>query len=145
MARIFALAGHASSDASISHLLSAEDHPEFTECSDAVLENFLDGLIIDRRGSRPNVQADNPGPAPPRLTNNMILKKVRIALELREEHILDIMKAADFPLSKAELGGLLRKPGTRQYKPCGEQLLRNFLFGLGKIRRNRGPVAPPTE
>ena len=72
-------------------------------------------------------------------------RKIRIALELREQHILDIMKAADFPLSKAELGGLLRRPGTRQYKPCGEQLLRNFLFGLGKMRRSRGPVAPPTE
>jgi uncharacterized protein YehS (DUF1456 family) len=70
------------------------------------------------------------------MNNNDILKKLRIALELKDTDILDILKLAEFELSKTELSALFRSPDHRNYKECGDQILRNFLNGL--IIRNRG-------
>src|SRR5512143_2047804 len=70
------------------------------------------------------------------MTNNDILKKLRIALELKDTDIIDILKLADFEITKSELSALFRNPDHRNYKECGDQILRNFLNGL--IIRNRG-------
>ena len=70
------------------------------------------------------------------LTNNDILKKLRIALELKDTDIIEILKLADFEITKSELSALFRTPDHRNYKECGDQILRNFLNGL--IIRNRG-------
>jgi len=70
------------------------------------------------------------------MTNNDILKKLRIALELKDTDIIDILKLADFDVSKSELSALFRKEDHKNYKECGDQLLRRFLNGL--IIRNRG-------
>ena len=72
------------------------------------------------------------------LTNNDILKKIRVALELKDEDIIHILKLADFEVSKSELNALFRKPDHPNYKECGDQLLRNFLNGL--ITYKRGPM-----
>jgi uncharacterized protein YehS (DUF1456 family) len=64
------------------------------------------------------------------LTNNDILKKLRVALNLRDEDIIQILKLAEFEISKSELGAIFRKEDHPNYKPCGDQLLRNFLNGL---------------
>jgi uncharacterized protein YehS (DUF1456 family) len=70
------------------------------------------------------------------MTNNDILKKLRIALELKDTDIIEILKLSDFEITKAELSALFRNPDHRNYKECGDQILRNFLNGL--IIRNRG-------
>lgn len=70
------------------------------------------------------------------MTNNDILKKLRIALELKESDFMEIFRLADFEISKAELSALFRKEGHRNYRECGDQILRHFLDGL--IIRNRG-------
>jgi uncharacterized protein YehS (DUF1456 family) len=72
------------------------------------------------------------------LTNNDILKKLRVALSLRDEDIIEILKLADFEVSKSELTALFRKEDHPNYKPCGDQLLRNFLNGL--VTYKRGPM-----
>ena len=72
------------------------------------------------------------------LTNNDILKKLRIALELKDEDIIHILKLADFTVSKSELSALFRKDDHPNYVACGDQLLRNFLQGL--IIYKRGPM-----
>jgi uncharacterized protein YehS (DUF1456 family) len=72
------------------------------------------------------------------LTNNDILKKIRVALELKDEDIVHILKLSDFEVSKSELNALFRKPDHPNYKECGDQLLRNFLNGL--ITYKRGPM-----
>jgi uncharacterized protein YehS (DUF1456 family) len=64
------------------------------------------------------------------MTNNDILKKLRVALMLRDDEIVDILKLVDFRISKAEIGAFCRKEGHPKYKPCGDQVLRNFLNGL---------------
>ena len=75
------------------------------------------------------------------MDNNDILKKIRIALELKDSDIIEILKLADFEITKAELNALFRKEGHRNYKECGDQLLRRFLNGL--ITKKRGPRKPP--
>lgn len=72
------------------------------------------------------------------MTNNDILKKLRVALHLRNDEIIEIMKLVDFKVTPSELGALFRKEDHPNYKPCGDQFLRNFLNGL--IIKMRGPI-----
>jgi len=72
------------------------------------------------------------------LTNNDILKKLRVALELRDDDIIEILKLCDFEVSKTEINALFRKEDHPNYQKCGDQLLRNFLNGL--IIYKRGPM-----
>jgi uncharacterized protein YehS (DUF1456 family) len=70
------------------------------------------------------------------MKNNDILKKLRIALNLKDTDIIEILKLADFEISRTELSALFRNPDHKNYKECGDQILRRFLNGL--IIRNRG-------
>ena len=72
------------------------------------------------------------------LSNNDILKKLRVALQLRDEDVIQILKLVDFEMTKSELSALYRKPDHPNYKECGDQLLRNFLNGL--VIYKRGPM-----
>lgn len=74
------------------------------------------------------------------LSNNDILKKLRVALELRDEDVIKILKLVDFDISKSEINALYRNPEHPNFKPCGDQLLRNFLNGL--VIYKRGPMPP---
>jgi uncharacterized protein YehS (DUF1456 family) len=127
---IFALAHHEISPAHLMALLSKEDDPGFEECTDRELTFFLDGLIVDRRGPRADAPPARAATPPPRLTNNEVLKKIRIALELKEEDMLSIVKLGGMEISASELGALFRKEQHKNYKPAGDQLLRYFLRGL---------------
>jgi hypothetical protein len=64
------------------------------------------------------------------MTNNDIFKKLRVALQLRDDQIVDILQLVDFRISKAELGAFFRDPKHPKYMECGDQVLRNFLNGL---------------
>ena len=64
------------------------------------------------------------------MTNNDILKKLRVALHLRDDQIVEILKLVDFKTTKSELGAFFRKEDHPNYKECGDQILRNFLNGL---------------
>jgi uncharacterized protein YehS (DUF1456 family) len=99
----------------------------YLPCPDEVLAYFLDGLVIFKRGKNDNLPA-HPIDLP--VTNNMVLKKLRVAFELKEDDLHAILKAAEFPVSKPELSALFRKFGHSNYRTCGDQLLRNFLKGL---------------
>ena len=96
-------------------------------CSDRVLAHVLDGLIVHRRG-RPAGQPARP--VETRISNNVVLKKLRIAFELTDVDMHQIFVDAGFPVSKPELSALFRQAGHRNFRPCGDQLLRNFLKGL---------------
>lgn len=74
------------------------------------------------------------------MTNNDILKKLRVALKLKNTDIIDILKLVDFRISESELGALFRKEDHPNYKECGDQILRNFLNGL--VIHLRGPMDP---
>lgn len=111
----------------VSTYLLKEDEAGFVACPDEVLAHFLDGLVVFKRGkddSRPAQPVELP------MTNNLILKKLRVAFELKEEDLHNILRSVDFSISKPELSALFRKAGHNNYRPCGDQLLRNFLKGL---------------
>ncbi len=91
--------------------------------------SFLDGLIISRRGAQ-DPRPGSPKPESAALNNNLILRKLRIALELNDEAMLAILAKAEVQLSKSELSAMFRAEGHRNYKPCGDQILRNFIRGL---------------
>jgi uncharacterized protein YehS (DUF1456 family) len=108
-------------------LLKKEGEAGATECSNRVLALFLDGLVVDRRGrdeSRP------PRPLEKHVTNNVVLKKLRVAFELKDVDMHQILESAGFPVSKPEMSALFRQPGHKNFRLCGDQLLRNFLKGL---------------
>ena len=129
MAEIFTLSGHPVTQEKILPLLKNEEEKGFVACADALMEDFLSGLIIYKRG-RQEGKPERPAQATEPLTNNSILKKLRIALILQEGDMLDILQQAGNPVSKSELSALFRKAGHKNYKECGDQFLRNFLKGL---------------
>jgi len=86
----------------------------------------LNGLIVDKRGKK-----EGPQSVPEKqLNNNNILRKFKIALNLKDDDILEMLKLADFEISKHELSAFFRKPGQSQYRECKDQILRNFLQGM---------------
>ena len=126
MIAVFGCADHEVSREQISDWLKKEDDPAYQNCSDTQLAIFLNGLINDKRGKKEGVQHE----PEKRLTNNMIFKKLKIALNLKAEDVLEILGQVGFPLSKHELSAFFRKPGHKHYRECKDQVLRNFLQGL---------------
>ena len=129
MVEIFKLSEYEIARSDLIDLLKKEEEEGYVDCSDEVIVLFLDGLIIHKRGNGEMA----PGHVEKRdlpLTNNGILKKLRIALKFREDEMLSTLKLAGMCLSKSELSALFRKEGQRHYKECGDQILRNFLKGL---------------
>ena len=93
---------------------------------DKELAVFLNGFINLKRGKKEGVQ-----PKPEvALTNNMIFMKLRIALNMKAEDILDILEVVGISLSKYEIGAYFRKPENKNYKVCEDQLLCDFLNGV---------------
>ena len=128
MIEIFSLGGHKTTKDDILALLKPEGDKDLMLCSNQVMISFLDGLIIHKRGKQ-----DNKPETPQKqsnLNNNVILKKIRIALNFKEEDMLATFKLAGLEVSKAELSAIFRKLGHKNYKECGDQFVRNFLKGL---------------
>ncbi len=124
---IVKLAGFEISKADVIAFMKKEDEEGYLDCSDEIMAHFLDGLVIFKRG-KDDSRAPQAVELP--ITNNTVLKKLRVAFELKEEDMHAVLKAAEFPVSKPELSALFRKFGHSNYRTCGDQLLRNFLKGL---------------
>lgn len=136
LASLCELADYPVAPSLISACLLPEDDAGYQSCNDVLLAHVLEGLVFHKRGkdeSRP------PMPVAKRLSNNIVLKKLRVAFELRDDDIQAILQSADLPMTKAELGALFRAPGHKHYRECGDQILRNFLRGL--TLRERGCAA----
>ncbi len=126
MIAIFGLADHQVTREQISAWLKKDDDPACQKCSDRELAIFLNGLINDKRGKK-----EGPQPEPEkRLTNNIIFRKLKIALNLKAEDVLEIIGLVDVKMSKHELSAFFRKPGHSNYRDCKDQILRNFLMGM---------------
>ena len=100
-------------------------------CDDEMFESFLNGLITFKRGK----QEPKPGqPERPAIThehvNNLLLKKVKIALSLTSEDMIEILGLAGVTVTKGEIGAILRREGHKNYQVCGDRYARNFLKGL---------------
>lgn len=117
--------------------LKQEESEGYEAIPDVQMATFLNGLINARRGRR---EGDQPVPEK-RLTNNMVMMKLRIALNLQSDDIKAILLETGLNFSNHELTALFRKPGHKHFRTCEDQLLRNFLKGLqmrerGKLEEN---------
>ncbi|MDD2272679.1 MAG: DUF1456 family protein [Desulfuromonadaceae bacterium] len=137
MIEIFQLSGCTIEQSTLVKLLKKEEEDEFISCSNPLMSLFLDGFIVHKRGRRDS-QTEEPPKPDASLNNNAILKKLRIALDLKEDDMLATMKLAGVSISKSELSALFRNKGHKHYKECGDQFLRNFLQGL--TVKHRGVV-----
>jgi len=131
MVEIFALAGQEVTREQVGAWLKKDDDPAFQLCRDVELASFLNGLIIERRGKKEGVQ---PEPEQ-RLSNNIIFRKLKIALDLQAEDVIEILALAEVQISKHELSAFFRKPGHKNYRTCQDQILRNFLNGMQLMYR----------
>ena len=129
MIQIFKAAGREVGESAIAAFLKTADEDDYIPCSNPIMGFFLDGLIIYNRGQ----QEGSPAPAEKplaELSNNAILKKLRIALDLKEDDLVGIFRLAGIVITKHELTALFRKPGHKHYKACTDQLLRSFIKGV---------------
>ena len=113
--------------AEVPALLKKETDDGFVECSTPILAHFLDGLVIHCRGRNEQLP---PRPVEKRVNNNVVLKKLRVAFELKDVDMHQAFQDAGFAVSKPELSALFRKPDHANFRLCGDQMLRNFLKGL---------------
>jgi len=126
MMDIFDQANHPVTREQISDWLKKEDDPAYQNCSDTLLATFLNGLINDKRGHK---EGEQPVPEK-RLNNNIIFTKLKIALNLKADDILEILGLTGYRLSRHELSAFFRKQGHKHFRECKDQILRNFLKGL---------------
>ncbi len=130
---VFSQAGLSVTRGQVSDWLKKDDAPEQQPCDDRTLACFLNGLINEMRGKKEGPQSEPED----KLNNNIIFKKLKIALNLKAEDILRIIALADFSMSKHELSAFFRKQGHKHYKECQEQILRNFLHGIQIAYRDK--------
>lgn len=132
LVEIVELGGGSVTQAEMNAFIKREDEPGFVECRQNVMAHFLNGLIYLKRGK----DESRPPLAPELPTNNVVLKKLRVAFELKDEDILRMMNDPGLNISKSELSAFFRKEGHPNYRPAGDQLLRNFLKALTiKLRK----------
>ncbi|MEE9351183.1 MAG: DUF1456 family protein [Thiotrichaceae bacterium] len=123
---------HKATRADISDWLKKDDDPDYKKMPDTQLALFLNNFIEEKRGKKEGASAP---PLEKRLTNNMVFMKLKIALNLKAEDVLEILELSSFKLSKHELSAFYRKPGHKHYRACKDQVLRNFLQGLQQKHR----------
>ncbi|MBO1256109.1 DUF1456 family protein [Alteromonas sp. 5E99-2] len=115
-------------------IMKKEGEEGYLPCRDKIISLFLDGLIIKNRGKqegvKPTVLASGQ-----RLSNNEVLRKIRIAMSYKDDDMIDILALANFRIGKSEFSALFRKPDHRNYKAAGDQLVRNVLQGMVKKYR----------
>lgn len=127
LVRILALAEVDATPAQIEGWMKKEEEDGFQRCPDIVLSSLLNGLIYDKRGrdeSTPPLAAER------RLNNNIVLKKLRIAFSLKTDDILAILTEQQFRISMPEITAMMRAPDHKNFRECGDQVLRYFLRGL---------------
>ena len=140
---VVALGGATVTRPEISSYMLKEEEPGYTVCPHRVMAAFLDGLVTHRRGQKP----DAPRLPPEKLvTNNVVLKKLRVAFELTDGDLVAMMADTGCPVSKSELSALFRKPTHTNFRAAGDQFLRNFLRALTtRIRTDTPGISSSTS
>jgi uncharacterized protein YehS (DUF1456 family) len=126
MLKIFKHAAHEVSIEKLSNWLKKDEDEDFVGIYDIDLASFLNGFINEKRGKK---EGEQPKPEKT-LTNNIILRKLKIALDLKDVDVLDMLDLAGITFGKHELSAFFRKPSQKQYRLCKDQFLRNFLYGM---------------
>lgn len=133
---ILKLRGYKPERGEVAAIFDSQDLPEGEkgpDCSHQLMAHFLDGLIYYKRGKSKD---HPPRPIKTPVTNNMVLKKLRVAFKLREKDMHNTLELGGFSISKPEMSALFRREGHKNYRECGDQILRYFLKGLTERVRN---------
>ncbi|AEV33844.1 hypothetical protein Oweho_2886 [Owenweeksia hongkongensis DSM 17368] len=134
MIDLFAMGGAEVTRAQVSDWLKKELDDDYRDLDDRSLATFLNGLIVERRGPRADGMQMTPED---RLNNNIILKKIKIALDLKTDDILALFKSIDKKMGPHELSAFLRNHKQSQYRPFQDQYLRYFLTALQQKYRGK--------
>jgi uncharacterized protein YehS (DUF1456 family) len=126
MIELFALAESEVTRSTVSDWMKKDEDPNFIQLFDKDLACFLNGFIIDKRGKKDGQATVNEKS----LNNNIIFRKIKIALSFQDDDILEVLDLAGFRFSKHELSAFFRNPTQSQFRPCKDQVLRNFMLGL---------------
>lgn len=135
MMKLFHEGGYEATRAEISDWMKQDDDPAYVNCPDSRFAAFLNGLIVEKRGRR---DGEQPKPEQ-KLNNNMIFMKLKIAMNMKAEDVLEILKLSNFNISKHELSAFFRRPDHKHYRECKDQVLRNYLKGLQAKERPEQP------
>lgn len=128
MTELFASGGLNVTREQISQWLKKDDDSDFISIVDEKLAVFLNGFINEKRGKKEGQQAI----PEKRLSNNIILTKLKIALNLQAEQLIELLISVDFRISKPELSAFTRKVGHKHFRECKDQVLRNLLQAIDK-------------
>lgn len=126
MMTLFKKGGYEATRAEVSNWLKKDEDPDFQVLKDVMLATFLNGFIVDKRGKKDGEEPK----AEKRMNNNLVLRKLKIALTLDDTAMLEIFSLVGFHISKHEISAFFRKPDNSHYRDCKDQILRNFLVGL---------------
>ena len=106
--------------------LKKENDQGYLMMKDQTLAAFLNALIVEKRGRKDDQKIVHEK----RINNNVVLRKLKIALSMKDDDIIDVLKLVDLRVSKHEISAFFRNPKQSQYRLCKDQFLRNFLLGL---------------
>ena len=126
----YKLADYEMGEERLSNILKRRQDKGYEEASYEELGIFLDGLVLLKRGPSDKVADENETVA---LTNNLILKKIRVAMELKEPELVILFALGEVTLTKRQIGSLFRKEGGKNFKECSNELLMVFLDGLDEF------------
>ena len=130
MILLFAQGGKIVTRAEISSWMKKDDDEDYKALTDFDFSTFLNGFIVEKRGKK-----DGADPVPEKhLNNNIIFRKLKIALNLTDDGILEVFDRAELRISKGELSALFRHPDHKHFRPCKDQFLRNFLMCPSTVR-----------
>ena len=126
MVEIFILGGLSASHELLHKWQKKSDGPDNQNCKDLEFANFLNGLIIEKRGKKEGAEPK----LEKILTNNIIFRKLIIAFNLKADEVVNILELAGFQISKYELSALFRKPNHKNFRECKLKVLKSFLIGV---------------
>lgn len=133
MIDVFKQVDYSVSRSQVSNWLKKDEDPDFEPCKDFVMAIFLNGFICKHRGKKEGAQPE----IEQELTNNIIFRKLKIALDLKAEDVMELLALGEINISKHELSAFFRKPTHKHYRECKDQILRRFLQGLQQKHRSK--------
>ena len=133
---LFAPADIDLSEKDVANLLKTDYQPGFTAMPDYILLTFLNNLIEQQRGKKTDVEVDVIHKHA-KISNNDVLKKLRIAFVLHEQDLRDALKLVTIELTKSDLAALFRKAGHEHYKACDDELVLDFIEGIGLLLQQK--------
>ena len=126
----YSLVDYSMKNERLENILKRRQDQGYEEANYEELGIFLDGLVLLKRGASDRVSTIEEAVA---LSNNLIMKKLRVALELKEAELVIVFALAEITLTKRQIGALFRKEGTKNFKYASDELLMAFIEGLDEF------------